>query len=211
MLFGGSHKLRAFRKAGAIFLLALACFAADAEIKQSQEIKHYPVKPQAGQSLKDAMRASTPIQKNNRHWYGETQWQINPLYRVRRLSGGCYVNDRIVELAIVITLPELQGDLQDREIQQQFKQFYEALLEHELGHQELGVAAANAVDAYLAEPNIFADCKALYVAVNEKVQSIIDKYQSLNQQYDEKTQHGKTQGAVITGAPAKKSKLSGVP
>ncbi len=170
-----------------------------ATVKQSQEIRHYAVNPLPGQTLQEAMRASTPIQKHNRHWYGKTQWNINPLYRFRHLSGGCYVNDRSVELAIVITLPQLEGQADDTELSAQFSRFYDALLQHELGHQALGIDAANAIDDFLSQPNIFADCQALQVAVNERVNAIINQYQQLNKQYDAETQHGKTQGAVITG------------
>lgn len=181
------------------FLMVLLLHAgASASIDITEQTRHYPVTVEAGQMLKKALTNSTPIRKNNRHWYGETQWNINPRYRFRKLSGGCYVNERTVELSIIFTLPELEDEAAiPPGLQLQFNLFYNALYQHELGHKELGLKAANEVYELLSEPNIFSDCGALQLNVNDEIRAVISKYQRLNQQYDIDTQHGKTQGAVI--------------
>ncbi|BDX06187.1 DUF922 domain-containing protein [Planctobacterium marinum] len=183
-------------------LLLCACvlmLPAKAEVKRSEEVHYYSVQLQDGQSLKGALKGVTPIRKNNRHWYGKTQWSINPLYRFRQLSGSCYVSQHLVELNIVMTLPELLPQSQASEAQiQQFNRFYEALLVHEEGHKALGVKAANEVDEYLGMPNISETCETLQIRVNEEISALIQKYKQLNEQYDVETQHGKTQGAVVS-------------
>lgn len=186
-----------------LFLIsALINFATAAKsesgVRQQESMEFYKVTLHAEQSLREAMRQSSPITKEGKLRFGQTIWSVSPGYLVRNLSGSCYISKADVQLDIKFILPELAVNANTTEsLENKFSFFYDALLVHEQGHKALGVKAANEIQQLLSEIQIFDSCQALRRTMNEKIQEIINHYMQLNREYDRETDFGRTQGAVV--------------
>lgn len=175
------------------------CASVRAEVVQKESYDYYSVTPKNGQSLLSAMKDSSPLIKDNIVRFGGTTWNVAPQYRVRQFSGSCYISQTNVHLDIRFTLPKLSLHAKVPEnTRKKFDFFYQALLQHEIGHKKLGLEAANKIQALLAKRSIFASCTELNDTINQQIQAIINEYMALNHDYDLQTDYGRTQGAVMS-------------
>lgn len=179
-------------------LCAMISTGLHAEVTQKESFDYYAVTPKNGQSLLAALKDSTPLLKDNVIRFGGTTWNVSPQYRVRRFTGSCYISQINVQLDIRFTLPQLNLHAKvTEETRKKFDFFYQALHQHEIGHKNLGLEAANKIHTHLAKRTIFKSCQELYQVINQEIQNIINEYMALNHQYDLRTDYGRTQGAAI--------------
>lgn len=169
-----------------------------AEVILQESFDYYLVSPTEGQSLRAAFVEASPISKDNKTRFGQTNWSIQPGYRARNFSSGCYISEANVQLNITITMPQLyiKGGAPE-DMQKKFDFFYNALYQHELGHKSIVVKAADEIDELLSKKDIFFSCSELYSATNDQIKLIIQKYMDLNRDYDVETDYGRSQGAVV--------------
>lgn len=169
-----------------------------ANVLSREHIAHYEVKPVENGSLLHSLRASSPIERNGRTYYGKTEWTVIPDFRYHESYGLCRIKDVLVRLQVRFILPRISVDYElpgpDRA---RFDHFYKALHEHEKGHQELGQQAAQEIYELLKKMGPYGYCFELEKAAKTKIGDIIKKYEKLNQEYDKQTDFGRTQGAVI--------------
>lgn len=180
-----------------VFLLLLASGQLRAEVNLQESFNYYSVTPSEGQSLRIAIRSSSPIAKNNKVRFGRTSWNVVPDYKWREFPESCYLSKPEVYLTITFTLPQLNMENPPKALQKQFDIFYDALYQHELGHKSLGLEAANEIYRLLSGIRIFNSCKELNQTLYREINAIINKYMELNRDYDIDTDFGRTQGAVI--------------
>lgn len=181
-----------------LILNALLSNTAWAEVQQKESYEYYAVIPKSGQSLLAALKDSTPLAKDNITRFGGTTWNVSPQYRIRRFSGSCYITQVNVQLDIKFILPKLSLHTKvSEDTRKKFDFFYKALFQHEIGHKKLGLEAATTIHTHLAKRTIFKSCQELHQTISHQIQDIINKYMSLNHDYDLRTDYGRTQGAVI--------------
>ncbi len=85
-------------------------------------------------------------------------------------------------------------DLHTRET---FELYYKNLITHEYGHLDFGVLAANDIETLLLDGTVMDSCDELGETSNTRAHGVISQYGLLDDQYDEETNHGRTQGAYI--------------
>ena len=78
-----------------------------------------------------------------------------------------------------------------------WQQFTDALKRHEDGHKDHGVAAGREIEAALLAAKPASNCEDLAASANSAADAIVKNYQKLDQEYDRKTGHGRTQGAAL--------------
>jgi predicted secreted Zn-dependent protease len=172
-------------------------FTADADVIEQVYTNHYFVTPLEGQTLQQAIYSHSPISRDGKVYYGQTQWSVSPGFRYKSKGNLCYLSDVEVQLKVKFMLPKLHLKSPQPEMEERFARFYQALQVHESGHQALGQQAAKAISDKLGKLGPHYDCRELANTVKAKVTDTIQFYKQQNSAYDQETQFGKTQGAVI--------------
>ncbi len=110
-------------------------------------------------------------------------------------SGRCVITSVTTELTTTMQLPELrQASAADRE---RFDRFLPRLQLHEDGHRDHGRAAAAEIDRRIAQLPDMSSCELLDATANETGHRVVNDYTARDRQFDDATEHGKTQGAWL--------------
>jgi predicted secreted Zn-dependent protease len=187
-----SGLLRAWCATGVAFM----SLGAHAEVVEQLDYAYYPVNATPSLSLREAINAASPIRENGQIFHGLTRWNVS--WRIRwweEADGRCRIISATVTLQSRITLPRLSGANAPQ--QTTFDSYIKALRIHELGHHQIGVDAARAVEnAILSQPEA-PRCTVLEERVNAAGRAKLNEYGPKNVEYDRQTSYGKTQGAWL--------------
>jgi predicted secreted Zn-dependent protease len=163
-----------------------------------EHFEHYIIAPERVEQIKFELRAHSPVSRKNQVFHGGTEWTLVPDFRWKQIGNLCKIQDVRVTLDGIYTLPKLKNDLVvGADIKKRFEQYYEALLEHEKGHQDLWLSAGQEIETLLKNFEPFYSCAELAKQAKIRVGQVIHDYQQHNRNYDKQTGHGKTQGAAI--------------
>lgn len=132
--------------------------------------------------LELAMELRGP-QRGGRAFVAFTDWEVH--WERTVLEAG-------VRFHAVVTLPLWRPPrLGSTELLDRWERFRDAVAVHERGHVEIGLAAARALAATLA------DAPSHPGAWTEATRAVVAPYLDLERRYDAETHHGATQGAVL--------------
>jgi predicted secreted Zn-dependent protease len=190
-------------------LLALAAACAPAgrtagpapvvERRPAAEYVFYDVSGENPRSLWESMRASRPGELGG--YYGRTEWNVT--WRARwDGAGSCRVRTADVQLTMRITLPRWTPPPgASAELVAQWETFLRALSKHEAGHADIGASAAR--DVRRALHSVTApSCGMMESRTRMAVEQVLNDYRERNRQFDTRTRHGTTEGAVWPPRPA---------
>ena len=179
----------------AVFLFSTPAVMADPKVMENYH--YYIIEPKNSKDLPSALDRATPINENGRTFYGYTHWQVHWTFRFWTTTDGtCTLQQVNTTVNVDYTLPQLANTVNDEATLAAFQRYILALKEHEHGHAKNGMDAANEVESTLTGMSA-ASCPAAESMANEKGQGILRKYSQRDKDYDEQTQHGRTQGAVL--------------
>ena len=179
-------------------LLSVCCFPGFADVQLQEKFEHYTIAPAEVDQIKLELRRNSPVSRKNQVFHGETEWTLIPNFRWQWVAGKCRVKDVLVQLNGTYTLPKLLKDLpHTSKTRQRFDSYYQALLAHEKGHQDLWLKAGEEIEHLLLNFPPYTSCSEMNDAVKSRIAVIIGRYQQLNRDYDKQTGHGRTQGASI--------------
>lgn len=179
-------------------LASLVCFACYSEVLLNERFTHYIIAPVEVEQIKTELRNNSPVSRENQVFHGGTEWTLVPHFRWTKERNLCRIRDVQVQLNGTYTLPKLDTEqIVTRETKARFDAYYLALVEHEKGHQDLWIGAGDKIDSILKNFEPFYDCQQMANEAKKRISKVIRDYQKLNQEYDTKTGHGRTQGAAI--------------
>ena len=139
-----------------------------------------------------------PVDSNGKRYSGRTRWDIQWKLRPEQQGTRCSMKDAAVAVGIAQTLPKWRGENQGAAgLKARWSKFIEALQRHEQGHKEHGLKAAREIEAAVLAVKPASNCEDLEAAANTAAQAIVAKFQALDQEYDRKTDHGRSQGATL--------------
>ena len=175
------------------------CSLTSAEVLETVDYIHYTVQHQTGNSLLKAINAVSPIGEGDRKFHGHTNWDISWRYTYEKQADlrTCKIKTATVTLKASITLPKLNS--QDAQALAQFNTYLPALKKHELGHLQIAQEVARRIERSLLAQAALPSCESLKLALNDRGMALANEAKVLSRQYDEQTQHGKTQGAFLPG------------
>ncbi len=163
-------------------------------IEHVAQLVHYQIEPNNEQDLAAALNRATP----NGSYHASAHWNISWQYRYQVRNGQCQIQSAQVSLTSQMLMPQLDiGYDTDAQTRDTFSEYYENLITHEYGHLDFGVLAANHIENLLLDQTTMSQCDDLGVASNARANDIIAHYTVLDDEYDEATDHGRTQGAYI--------------
>jgi predicted secreted Zn-dependent protease len=178
---------------------ALACLtlAAQAEVQESHALEPYPVHARPGQTLREALNAATPITSGGQRFHGYTHWNVRwNFWWQQDGAGRCRITRVSTRLQSRIQMPELATGTVAQTAA--FARYHAALYQHELGHVEFGRKAAQAIDRGIAALPPAPDCPTLEQQANALGQRLLAEQAQQERDYDQRTRHGATQGALLT-------------
>lgn len=148
-----------------------------------------------GKSL-EANAMPDPAEPGSRY-YALTRWQLASDWAMRPSLRGCEVVDGKVTVAITITLPALVTPNVPADVRQRFDTFMEKTVLHESDHVEITLRGAREYQRALSHHPPASNCDILKSQLDALFRQNFDAIQRANREYDAKTQHGRTQGAVF--------------
>ena len=95
-------------------------------------------------------------------------------------------------------MPKIADDFPvGSDIRSSFDKYYKALLKHEKEHKNSGLYAARDIEKEILSLGAFNNCQKLEKIANNKGKNIIEKYNKRDKDYDQRTDHGRTEGVNI--------------
>jgi len=129
---------------------------------------------------------------------GKTKWDVQWKLRHEQHGVTCGMKEVAVAVGIAQTLPKWRGEAEGAAaLKTRWQQFADALKRHEDGHKDHGLAAGKEIEVALLDAKPASNCEDLAVSANSAAKAIVKKYQKLNEDYDRKTDHGRSQGAML--------------
>ena len=169
-----------------------------AEVLLEERFEHYTIDPTEVDQIKFELRKNSPVSRANQIFHGGTEWTLVPHFRWKKDRYLCRIKDVHVKLNGTYTLPKLYSTISASDsTKERFNAYYQALMEHEKGHQSLWLQAGEEIERTLNHFEPHYSCTELARQAKLRIAEIIKTYQQMNRDYDKQTGHGKTQGAAI--------------
>jgi predicted secreted Zn-dependent protease len=162
-------------------------------------IRHYDVAGGTTAELSMAARRSGPVSpvSGSRVW-GACTWKITWNYATGGGAGKCGLEKFSIRLSAILDLPRWTNrDAASADLRAEWDRFAAALRQHEDGHKDNGVRAANDLAGRLRALPPEKDCAALDARIRAVGERVIAEHRLADQAYDRSTGHGATQGAVL--------------
>jgi predicted secreted Zn-dependent protease len=138
--------------------------------------------------------------KDKATFAGMTDWRLDWRYQVEPSEGACHCVSFTTTLTITTTLPRwaaAEAAAAPPAVKEAWDRFTKALGEHEHGHAQLALVALADVHQKVKGLGWDPDCRALGRRIDETAQRALDDHRRRDRDYDQRTRHGATQGAVL--------------
>ncbi len=150
----------------------------------------YPVKGQDYASLVKSLSASGP-----KGFHGLASWNIAYKYTTRTEGNVCRFDSIRLSVQGEILMPKwTDEDTAPPALRQRWADYYAALQQHEEGHVQHGNELASLVQEKFLGYGDFACGQAKSIAQSE-FDKLYNNLKNRDKEYDQRTQHGATQGA----------------
>lgn len=129
-------------------------------------------------------------------FHGEARWRVSYTFRTAPSEGRCFVAGVETKMQGNILMPrwaKRQGASAD--LVARWQRYEAALLTHEEGHLDNGREFARVLESELLRLPAQGDCPKLNAAARTRFDELLQIYRKRDADYDERTQHGVTQGA----------------
>ena len=167
----------------------LAALAPELAAMPGVTLVGYPVSGRSPRGVRESINERRPRPAEGEPFDGRTDWRYQTRWRGNG-AGGCDPATAEVEMTIVVTLPELTNrDALDRREREQWDRYFTALIGHEQNHARIALAGAEQMRNFMRNA---PDCATMQAA-QARVSASIN---AANASYDERTGHGRTEGAV---------------
>lgn len=157
--------------------------------------------PVAGSTKEELMRSVHDYAGKN--WSDSraaaiTAVSIGAEFRCQEYADGGALTRANVKLSMVVHLPEWSGASQAAPpLRQGWGRLVRALAVHEDGHVAIAKKHAQALQGTLRTLKIQPNCEEMLQLATERVQEANERQKREQSDYDDRTQHGVTQGCVL--------------
>jgi predicted secreted Zn-dependent protease len=131
--------------------------------------------------------------------HASTKWQVDWHFECQLKPNECILRSFTAQVRIRYTLPNWVDSQQaDKALQGEWQRYFGALQLHESVHGGFGIAAGKEMVRLVNSRNWrAADQKELKARLDEECEKTLQEYRARETAYDEKTDHGRTQGARL--------------
>ncbi len=162
---------------------------------------YYPINGATAGQLRQQMNQLGPLsQTSGQRFDGRTDWYVRWNYQYFSQGTSCQLTAIRVRADVSLTLPQWKQPANAANgLVNRWNQYIKALRLHEDGHKDNGIATSREILQLLKRFPAKGSCSELGAAANQAAQGIISQYNQRDLDYDRKTRHGVTQGAVFSG------------
>lgn len=179
-------------------LLASPMIAAAAGDSHEWKTNYYSVSGATLAELHRSLEQNRPQKDSTNSIHGWTDWRINWRYRFQETDDGCRLESFTTKTVITVTLPRwIPPTNATRTLRDTWVRYVNALQQHEFGHGRMALAAAGELHKRIKAIPHEALCDSLKQKIDDLCQRVVDEYKTRDKQYDERTNHGATQGARL--------------
>ncbi len=177
----------------------LFCYLAGfAHAKPSVFIRHtfYSISGLTPHDLRTQMDKNGPGAKSNIEGDARTKWAVNCRFGLRQDTGGCRIHNVTTSVKVTFIMPRWKNaDKGSPELREHWQNYMKALQNHENGHSDIGIKAAQEIESVLTGLSPMRSCSEMDRKANSTASDILNSYKKKEMYYDIYTLHGKTQGA----------------
>ncbi len=185
------------RREGIVLLVAFA--AATSARAADVRVVYYDISGNTTKDLVHEMEEKGPVDKSGRRFPAYTEWRVSWVFRYESSPASCKLTELTASVEGTMTLPHwVDAGSAPAALAREWQNYVAALRVHENGHYAHGVQAANEIRALANSIQPAENCSALSREVADRAQSVLDKFRAVDETYDRQTNHGQTQGAVLT-------------
>ncbi len=178
---------------GGLFMAFSSLTLAKESVDESY--KFYQVNPNSKTEILSSLNKTSPIKSDGSIFHGYAYSYIKWNFRWKYNKNSCWITYVNTELNTTYTLPKLVSDIE--EVNGIWNKWYPNLVIHEKGHHQLAIAIAQKIQKKITELPSLATCSELEQKANGIGYKLVDELGLLNHEYDERTNHGETQGASL--------------
>lgn len=185
---------------GVLAGLALSISATYAAGKPNVDFKltYYPV---AGTTLSEIQRSisvNTPSREGNTYYAGVTIWSLSSTYELLTMPEGCRVDNGQVFLDVRVHLPRLSDSSGlSAPALKEWNRFTNSLKVHEMLHAQNAYRAADNLLRKVNGTKTTVPCARAKIIAEQATSTLITRIADFDLQFDKKTNHGASQGAVL--------------
>lgn len=156
----------------------------------------------AGKTLDDISKALDEQAMPDSHepgsrYYARTDWYLTGDWSWKTSPSGCEVANAQVKVVVTMTVPSLVAGEVAPDVQKRWDGFIENTIAHENGHVKLAYDGARNYQRELDTLAPAANCDILSNRLREMFRKNFDQIDHASTDYDKRTKHGETQGAVF--------------
>lgn len=179
----------------AICLLAVLSWS-EARASGPLEIVFYDVHGTDQRELRESMDSHGPVGVDGERHHGYTRWHVGWAFELVSSPSWCRVRSVETTLKVTMTLPRWnRPDEVPEDLEREWRRYSDALREHEEGHHEIAMSAADEVRRQLTGVSSTSGCQVLAEDLDRRAKAVIETFNARELEYDAATDHGSTQGA----------------
>lgn len=179
-------------------LLAPQVVAAAPGDSQEWKTNYYSVTGATLGELHRSLDQNRPWKDATNNIHGWTDWRVTWRYKFAETDNGCRLENFSTRTVLTITLPRwIPPTNATRTLRDTWVRYITALQQHEFGHGRVALAAAAELHKRIKAIPQESTCDSLKQKINDTCERVIDEYKTRDRQYDERTNHGATQGARL--------------
>jgi len=164
----------------------------------AEQYEYYEIRGGDEKELRRQMGRNGCVMSNGERYDSVTAWRWKLQYGYDRTPGSCAADSFQVVLEITYRYPKwVRSDDVEQTLIAKWEDYLNNLVAHENGHRDLAVEAATDLSRAVAVLQPAGSCAELDRQVQALGRERMVRLNADEQDYDDVTVHGKTQGAVF--------------
>lgn len=159
---------------------------------------YYQIFGNTAAQIQTQLRSCAPLRSDGEAFAGETAYTLTWQYASTNIGDGlCTISNVKIGLHVTMSLPKWSPTTQATSgLATKWQNFISNLSLHENGHATLSTQHANQLLNDLQD-HPPTDCATLNTSAQTKAHATLDSLNAANEEYDNHTNHGATQGAIL--------------
>jgi len=159
---------------------------------------YYLVSGKTASGIRNNLNMKTPIREGGIKYDARTDCFVKWNFWWNEYNGLCTITKVKTSVDVQYVLPKLDTSIfLPKSLKRKWGTYMKALLQHEGGHKDLGVRAANEIEKKIGNMAARSSCKQLEIDANRIGDKILEKFRDLEKEFDSKSNHGTKDGAVF--------------
>lgn len=164
----------------------------------NEHFNYYEIQGRTEKELQQQMNASGIRGADGNSYYAYTNWYVKWNYTYDTTTVSCSIATVATIVDANYKLPKwIRNENASADLKNKWNRFIHNLELHEYGHREIGVQTAKEIERSISALKPRASCEELRLAANSIGQQLVEKSKPTEADYDVRTRHGRTQGAIF--------------